>query len=178
MSGVRRQYLLCSSRYWAVSAFSIAHVFCLADQHLSRQNSRLTKRSVGPGLQASNVRMSCLSVLLVMPWLSRCSLNISVYTSVNNRVIGIRDSPTTVSFAYERKILDIHQPDSKELWRCLKKKTPWSESASERYRPSDSRLSAKWLPTCADRRCHVVSVTDPSGRSSRFSRRSRYFSIK
>jgi hypothetical protein len=27
------------------------------------------------------------------------------------------------------------------------------------------------LPTCADRRCHVVSVTDPSGRISRFSRR-------
>jgi hypothetical protein len=49
--------------------------------------------------------------------------------------------------------------------------TPWSESASELYRPSDRRLSAKWLPTCADRRrCHVVSVTDPSGRISRFSR--------
>jgi hypothetical protein len=27
------------------------------------------------------------------------------------------------------------------------KKTPWSESASELYRPSDRRLSAKWLPT-------------------------------
>jgi hypothetical protein len=32
-----------------------------------------------------------------------------------------------------------------------RKKTPWSESASELYRPSDRRLSAKWLPTCADR---------------------------
>jgi hypothetical protein len=52
----------------------------------------------------------------------------------------------------------------------LKKKTPWSESASELYRPSDRRLSAKWLPACAGRRCHVVSVTDPSGRISRFSR--------
>jgi hypothetical protein len=28
-----------------------------------------------------------------------------------------------------------------------KKKTPWSESASELYRPSDRRLSTKWLPT-------------------------------
>jgi hypothetical protein len=46
----------------------------------------------------------------------------------------------------------------------LIKKSPWSESASELYRPSDSRLSAKRLPTCADRGCHVVSVTDPSGR--------------
>jgi hypothetical protein len=26
------------------------------------------------------------------------------------------------------------------------KKNPWSESASELYRPSDRRLSAKWLP--------------------------------
>jgi hypothetical protein len=31
------------------------------------------------------------------------------------------------------------------------KKTPWSESASELYRLSDRRLSAKWLPTFADR---------------------------
>jgi hypothetical protein len=45
--------------------------------------------------------------------------------------------------------------------RFKKKKTPWSESASELYRPSDRRLSAKWLPTFADRECHVVSVTDP-----------------
>jgi hypothetical protein len=39
--------------------------------------------------------------------------------------------------------------------------TPWSESASELYRPSDRRLSAKWLPTFADRGCHVVSVSNP-----------------
>jgi hypothetical protein len=42
--------------------------------------------------------------------------------------------------------------------------TPWSESASELYRPSDRRLSAKLVPTFADRGCHVVSVTDPHGR--------------
>jgi hypothetical protein len=35
---------------------------------------------------------------------------------------------------------------------------PWSESVSELYRPSDHRLSAKRLPTCADRGCHVVSM--------------------
>jgi hypothetical protein len=34
-------------------------------------------------------------------------------------------------------------------------------SMDELYRPSDRRLSAKWLPTFADRGCHVVSVTDP-----------------
>jgi hypothetical protein len=57
-------------------------------------------------------------------------------------------------------------------------KTPWSESASELYRPSDRHLSAKGLPTFADRGCHVVSVTDPYGRILGFLDRSRYFSIK
>jgi hypothetical protein len=31
------------------------------------------------------------------------------------------------------------------------KQTPWSESASELYRPSDRRLSAKLVPTFANR---------------------------
>jgi amino acid transporter len=50
-----------------------------------------------------------------------------------------------------------------------KQQTPWSESASELYRPSDRRFSAKWLPTCADRGCYVVSVTSlwPYSRFSR-----------
>jgi hypothetical protein len=61
---------------------------------------------------------------------------------------------------------------------CRKKKTPWSESASELYRLSGRRLSAKWLSPLADRRCHVVSVTDPYGRILGFLDRSRYFSIK
>jgi CBS-domain-containing membrane protein len=58
------------------------------------------------------------------------------------------------------------------------KQTPWSESVSELYRPSDSRLSAKLLPTFADKGCHVVSVMDPYGRILGFLDRSRYFSIK
>jgi hypothetical protein len=45
-----------------------------------------------------------------------------------------------------------------------KKKTPLSESASELYRPSDRRLSAKLVPTFTDRVYHVVSVTDQYGR--------------
>jgi hypothetical protein len=59
-----------------------------------------------------------------------------------------------------------------------KKQTPWSESASELYRPSDCRLSAKGLPTFADKGCHVVSVTVPYGRILGFLDMSRYFSIK
>jgi hypothetical protein len=42
--------------------------------------------------------------------------------------------------------------------------TPWPYSASELYRPSDRRLSAKLVPTSADRGCHVVRVIDPYGR--------------
>jgi hypothetical protein len=55
------------------------------------------------------------------------------------------------------------------------KKTPWPESATEQYRPSDRRLSAKLVPTFVDRGCHVVSVTDPYGRNLGFLDRSRYF---
>jgi hypothetical protein len=60
----------------------------------------------------------------------------------------------------------------------LRKETPWCESPSQLYRPSDRRVSAKWLPTFADRGCHVVSVTDPYGRILGFLDRSRYFSVK
>jgi hypothetical protein len=42
--------------------------------------------------------------------------------------------------------------------------TPWPESASEIYRPSDRRLLTKLVPTFADRGCHAVGVTDPFSR--------------
>jgi hypothetical protein len=42
--------------------------------------------------------------------------------------------------------------------------SPLPESASELHKPSDSRFSAKLVPTLADRGCHVVSVTDLYGR--------------
>jgi hypothetical protein len=54
-------------------------------------------------------------------------------------------------------------------------KTPWPESASELYWPSDRRLSAKLVPTFEDKWCHVVSVTDPSARILRFLDRNHYF---
>jgi hypothetical protein len=41
----------------------------------------------------------------------------------------------------------------------LMKKKLWRESTRELYQPSDGRLSAKLVPTSADRECHVVSVT-------------------
>jgi CBS-domain-containing membrane protein len=60
----------------------------------------------------------------------------------------------------------------------ISKQTPWSESTSDIYRPSDRRLSAKLMSTFADRGCHVVSVTDPYGRILGFLDQSRYFSFK
>jgi hypothetical protein len=44
--------------------------------------------------------------------------------------------------------------------------------------PSDRRLSAKLVPTFADRCRHVVGVTDTYGGKLGFLDRSRYFSIK
>jgi hypothetical protein len=59
---------------------------------------------------------------------------------------------------------------------CLcKYTTPWRESASELYRPSNRRLSAKLMPIFADRGCHMVSVTDPYCRIIGFLDRIRYF---
>jgi hypothetical protein len=54
-------------------------------------------------------------------------------------------------------------------------KTPWPEFASEVYRPSDRRLSAKLVPTSANRGNHVVSVTVTYGRILGFLDRSRYY---
>jgi hypothetical protein len=65
---------------------------------------------------------------------------------------------------------------SSEPFRFCFKKTPWPESASELYRPSDRRRSDCQLS--ADRECQAVSVTDPYGRILGFLDRSRYFSIK
>jgi hypothetical protein len=62
----------------------------------------------------------------------------------------------------ESKLINLRQYKI-EQWGDSKK-TPWPESASELYQPSDSRLLAKLMPTFANRRCYVVSVADPYGR--------------
>jgi hypothetical protein len=41
------------------------------------------------------------------------------------------------------------------------KRTPCPESASELYRQSESRLSAKLVPNFAEEGCGVVSAADP-----------------
>jgi hypothetical protein len=54
-------------------------------------------------------------------------------------------------------------------------KTPWPESASELYRPSDRRLLAKLVPKSEDRGCHVVRMTYPYGRILGFLDLSGYY---
>jgi hypothetical protein len=46
--------------------------------------------------------------------------------------------------------------------------TKWTQSASELYRSSDRRRSAKLVPTLADRGCHVISARSPSYRNFDF----------
>jgi hypothetical protein len=108
----------------------------------------------------SVTHIGCMS--LETPQLSYCSLNHK--RGENSRILTNELTEYLTNQGY---------PINKQ-----NKQTPWSESASELYRQSDRRLSAKWLSTFADRGCHVVSVTDPYGRILGFLDRSRYISIK
>jgi hypothetical protein len=98
-----------------------------------------------------------------------------MFTTLNilNHTLADALETTACTLAAERNKAKTHTHTHKQ-----NNKTSWSESASELYRPSDRRLSAKRLPTFADKGCHVVSVTDPYGRIPCFLDRSRYFSIK
>jgi hypothetical protein len=135
--------------------------------------------------------------VMLSPVFGECSFRISTRTPSALRyfMVFLRPSRTfrnrtsiRPGLFSSKSVTISHSPTIPEtiLWRNQKikqnkqtnKQTPWSESASELYRPSDRRLSAKWLPTFAERGCHVVSVTDPYGRILGFLDRSRYFSIK
>jgi hypothetical protein len=86
---------------------------------------------------------------------------------------GVSGSVTTGNAWLHDRMLYRH-PSTK----LKKKKTPWPESESELYRPRDRLLSAKLVPTFADRGCHVVSVTNPYGCILGSIDRSRYFSFQ
>jgi hypothetical protein len=73
---------------------------------------------------------------------------------------------TSIVFCPEDSYRDVHHLSS---WTFKQKQqTPWPESVSEIYRPSDRRLSAKLVPTSADRGCHVVSMWIPTAIFSDF----------
>jgi hypothetical protein len=56
----------------------------------------------------------------------------------------------------------------------LKTKTPWPESASELYPPSDRRLSAKLVSTFEDSGSHVIDAADQYDPNLGFLDRSSY----
>jgi hypothetical protein len=78
-----------------------------------------------------------------------------------------------VSYTISETVWKVYRPVS--FWYNMKKKTSWRQSASELYRPSDRRLSAKLVPTFADKESRVVSATDLYGRIRGFIDRSSYF---
>jgi hypothetical protein len=73
--------------------------------------------------------------------------------NAHNAQVLFRTFPLNVWVHYSlpRDFVITHQP----------KQTPWPESASELYRPSDRCLSPKLRPTFADRGCHEASAMDP-----------------
>jgi hypothetical protein len=103
--------------------------------------------------------------------LRKCDANTD-YIYIKNEIVGAHWKWGGVNMANECTGLVKAEKFFKQ------KKNQWYESASKAYRPSDRRLSGNWLPTFADRGCHVVSVTDPYGRILGFLDRRRYLSIK
>jgi hypothetical protein len=117
------------------------------------------------------------------PWFEGC-LCLHAYNFMSTLVSLIRKKSNSskflitlpLYFAYCRK-RDEEIADVRNCEAChvLLIQTPLSESARELYWHSDRRLSAKLVPTFADRGCHVVSVTDPYVRILGFLDRSRHY---
>jgi acyl-CoA reductase-like NAD-dependent aldehyde dehydrogenase len=91
---------------------------------------------------------------------------------INNEFVNSVSGKTfpTVNPATGKKIVEIAEGDKvnsssanidamHQTLSYIKKGTLWLQSASGLHRLSDRRLSAKSVPTSADRGCRVVSVT-------------------
>jgi hypothetical protein len=91
----------------------------------------------------------------------RCILWVKARWNGNTSVIEIKKRFSETSYARLNGVTT--QRTTIRITAKTRLKIPWPESASELYRPSDRRLSAKLVPTFADRGCHVVSVTNPYG---------------
>jgi hypothetical protein len=125
------------------------------------------------GRCCDNICPRCESVR-IEHCVSRHYLQSLIHRSIHTRDLQIQlyfisiNSHTFASFRRFSAIMVIL------VYERNKKETPCLESGSELYRLSDRRMSAKLVPTFADRECHVVSVTDPYGRILRFIDWSRY----
>jgi hypothetical protein len=127
------------------------------------------------GLKLTNIDKRNKRSIFQKHWNPRCKS----YPHVKIYIQGSRITPALTTYPYDWQITNenvaglAYTPfcqSNDRIYKKKLKKTPWSESASELYRPSDRHLSEKWLPTFVDRGCHVVSVTDPYCRILGFSR--------
>jgi hypothetical protein len=95
----------------------------------------------------SPVLSSCWPVLLLFVKL----FCISVFTFVCENVLVFVIVAYNVRWKWERFLIKLCAIHVAVMLICRnfqrRYTTPWSESASELYRPSDRRLLAKWLPT-------------------------------
>jgi hypothetical protein len=106
---------------------------------------------------------------------TRGSISASKANGTRLKSAHARVYPHNITSMYGKMLICL---DVRQSCKNINKNTQWPEFESELYRPSDRRLSAKLVPTFADRVCHVVSVTDPYGRNLGFLDRSRYFSFQ
>jgi hypothetical protein len=60
---------------------------------------------------------------------------------------------------FSDRLMAERDTSSKKFMFTLFEKTQWRQSVSELYRPSDSRLSTKSMPTFEDRGCREVRIT-------------------
>jgi hypothetical protein len=96
-------------------------------------------------------------------------INSECLTNINFNWLANRESSVSTVSCLWCKRPGVNSLETKN------KQTPWPQSVSELYRPSDRRLSAEFVTTFADIRCCVVSATDPYGSILGFLERIRYF---
>jgi hypothetical protein len=78
-----------------------------------------------------------------------------------------------------QKMLEPRRLTTLRIKKRITNQTPWPESASELYRPSDRRLSARLVPTFADRgMSRSQRGGSPTNCNLCFLDRSRYFSFR
>jgi hypothetical protein len=100
------------------------------------------------------------------------------HTTSRKKVWHITASVNCSAWDHERHKIRVNQVQemfaASPFWSRISI-TLWSESTSELNQPSYCCLSAKLVPTFADRWCHVVTVADPYGCILGFLDRSGYF---
>jgi hypothetical protein len=102
-------------------------------------------------------------IIIIVNWILKC-----IPLPCVRRVLShFQSCHPHIQFTIDRKMKLANKQQTKQ--------TPWPESASKLYGPSDRRLSTKLVPTFTDGVCHVVSVTDPYGRNLGFLDRSCHF---